>query len=57
MPTFVDWLGGEWFKFCEAETGPIDNRKVEPDIVIRGARPIVGPPTGGASDGVGKADD
>lgn len=40
LPEFVDWLGGKWFEFCEAETGSFDNRDVGPDIDICGARPI-----------------
>lgn len=57
VPIFVDWLGGEWFKFCEAQTGRFDNREVGPDIAIRGARPIISSPRGSTNDLMLKADD
>lgn len=44
VPTFVNWLGHEWFKFCEAELGPFEGSMAGPDIDLRGARPIVAPP-------------
>ena len=41
LPDFVNWLGSEWFKFCEAEIGKFDDRRTLDDVdFLIGARPI-----------------
>jgi hypothetical protein len=40
LPEFVNWLGEQWIKFIEVETGPLDQKLKGPSIQIRGAHAI-----------------